>query len=706
MPQTPQTNSAPSSIDPALILLASQNGTGSPHLQPQTQVHRFLDPKDLDRRFVLINLDKTPRIAALSAITSIEWETPLSDDFYERIFKLVKPPARSTSGLTRHRLRAVLRGHAYAVTSVSLSADGRRAVSGSEDGTMRMWDVEGLYCPATLEGHTDPVFGVSLSADGRRAVSGSEDGRVRVWDVVGYSRLTLINEHVGKICVVSLSADGRLAVLGSSNGIVQVWHVAPPFRPATIGGHMAWVCGVSISANGRRAVSGSSDGTMCVWDVDRLSVLATLASHIGRVLGVSLSADGRRAVSGSDDSTVRVWDVDGRSCLASLEGHTDTVRGVSLSADGRRAVSGSDDSTVRVWDVDGRSCLASLEGHTDTVRGVSLSADGRRAVSGSDDGTICVWDLSDLTASEAPATASYTCAKVLLTGDSGVGKSGLAHWMVHEKLIPTISTDAVWATILPFPQTETLAEGTEREVWLWDFAGQHDYRLIHQLYMEGTDVALLVFNPQDDDPYEGLAEWDRAISLAAAGRPFVKLLVAGRVDRGGLRVSGEAMKAFAKHRGFRGYHETSAETGQGCAELRREILGAIPWDRLPSTASPRTFRRIKEEVIKLKDEGDRVLLRIGELESELRSRISDEPFTPEELVTVVRLLAGAGVIWLFPYEERRTRVEVDLARGPSRLDQRSTGSCSSPSGSTPTPRRSSARSRSIRRRSAALPKTP
>jgi GTPase SAR1 family protein len=363
---------------------------------------------------------------------------------------------------------------------------------------------------------------------------------------------------------------------------------------------------------------------------------------------------------------VRVWDVDGRLCLATLEGHTGEVYCVSLSSGGRRAASGSSDGTVRVWDVDGRLCLATLEGHPGTVSGVSLSSDGHRAVSGSSDGTVCVWDLSGLAAEEAPSTTSYTSAKVLLTGNSGVGKSGLAHWMIHEKLILTSSTDAVWATILPFPQTAKLPEGTEREVWLWDFAGQADYRLIHQLYMDGTDVALMVFNPQDDDPYEGLAEWDRAITRAAGGRPFQKLLVAGRVDRGGLRVSGEAMKTFAGQRGFLGYHETSAMTGQGCAALRQAILDAIPWDKLPYTTSPKIFRRMKQEVIKLKDEGERVLLRIGELESELKLRMPDEPFTPDELVAVVRLLAGAGVIWLLPYEERESSFDAEAVKGSER----------------------------------------
>jgi GTPase SAR1 family protein len=64
-----------------------------------------------------------------------------------------------------------------------------------------------------------------------------------------------------------------------------------------------------------------------------------------------------------------------------------------------------------------------------------------------------VWDFSGLTGEETRPATTYASAKVLVTGNSGVGKSGLAHWMVHQKLVPTISTDAVWATILPFPQT-------------------------------------------------------------------------------------------------------------------------------------------------------------------------------------------------------------------------------------------------------------
>ena len=86
----------------------------------------------------------------------------------------------------------------------------------------------------------------------------------------------------------------------------------------------------------------------------------------------------------------------------------------------------------------------------------------------------------------------------------------------------------------------------EREIWLWDFAGQADYRLIHQLYMDEAALAVLVFNPQSENPFEGLGQWDRDVARAARW-PFQKLLVAGRCDRGGLMISRDSVKGFAKN---------------------------------------------------------------------------------------------------------------------------------------------------------------
>jgi small GTP-binding protein len=235
-----------------------------------------------------------------------------------------------------------------------------------------------------------------------------------------------------------------------------------------------------------------------------------------------------------------------------------------------------------------------MEGHTDGVVSVALSGDGRRLYSSTAKGVLRIWDLAAGAAPVAPPIPSlraavevpYTNAKVLLVGDSGVGKTGLARYLadgIKDKGDNT-STDGAWATHLKLPHAKQ--DNVDREIWLWDFAGQVDYRLVHQLYMDDTAAAVLVFNPQNENLFEGLGQWDRDLHKATR-KKFAKILAAGRVDRGGLVVSKEAVDRFMAERGFGGdLHLTSAMTGQGCDELRAAIASAIDWDSLAVTAAP------------------------------------------------------------------------------------------------------------------------
>ena len=184
-------------------------------------------------------------------------------------------------------------------------------------------------------------------------------------------------------------------------------------------------------------------------------------------------------------------------------------------------------------------------------------------------------------------------------------------------------------------------DGVEREIWLWDFGGQADQRLIHQLYMEDTALAVLVFDGQKEDLFETLGQWDRDLTRASR-KPFAKVLAAGRVDAGGLRVSRSQLETFAKERGFDSFLETSAKANLGCEELKAAILAGIRWADIPWRSSPMLFKRLKEEIIRLKDEG-RALMRFNELRDSLRLKLTE--FKDEELKAVVGLLAGPGVVW-------------------------------------------------------------
>ena len=366
--------------------------------------------------------------------------------------------------------------------------------------------------------------------------------------------------------------------------------------------------------------------------------------HTDSVRSVAWSPDGRRALSGSLDNTVRVWEVESGRTLSVLEGHTDRVWSVAWSPDGRRALSGSYDHTVRVWEVESGRTLGVLEGHSNSVFSVAWSPDGRRAYSASANGVMRIWDLTSALAADAGVEEQieYANAKVLLVGESGVGKTGLSMRLAKNDWKPSESTLGAWATQWPMRASGS----AEREIWLWDFGGQADQRLIHQLYMEDTAAAVLVFDAQKNDAFEALGQWDRDITRASR-RPFVKMLAAGRVDVGGLRMSRGEMETFAKDRGFvTPVFETSAKTGEGCEALKDGILSAIDWDKIAWRTSPKLFKRLKDGIVRLKDAG-RVLMRANDLREVLLLTLAGEgvQFSDDEFKGVLGLLASPGVVW-------------------------------------------------------------
>jgi WD40 repeat protein len=179
-----------------------------------------------------------------------------------------------------------LTGHTRSVRVVAVSPDGRRAVSGSSDGAVRVWDLTNgkrvmhvshrrrSWFPrsarhANRSAHPTPeVRAVAVSADGRRAVSGSGDHTVRAWDLQSGALLHTLTGHDSSVGAVAVSADGRRAVSGGgADTTVRVWDLDTGALLHTLTTRGSYVEAVAVSADGRRAVSGSSDGAVRVWDL-------------------------------------------------------------------------------------------------------------------------------------------------------------------------------------------------------------------------------------------------------------------------------------------------------------------------------------------------------------------------------------------------------------------------------------------------------
>ena len=158
--------------------------------------------------------------------------------------------------------------------------------------------------------------------------------------------------------------------------------------------------------------------------------------------------------------------------------------------------------------------------------------------------------------------------------------------------------------------------------------------------MDETALALMVFDPQKEKPFEPLGHWEKALFRAVRHDP-AKLLVAGRCDRGGVMVSQRDVETYRDVRGYSDYVKTSAKTDESCGELRGLIAKHVPWERLPWTSTTKLFKALKDAIIRIKDEGI-VLARIAELRQRLQLEW-EEPVEEEALRAVVGLLAGQGI---------------------------------------------------------------
>ena len=289
-------------------------------------------------------------------------------------------------------------GHQSGLSSVSLSADGRTGLSGGYDKTLKLWDLSTGREIRTLSGHQHYVTSVVLSADGHTALSGSEDETLKLWDLSTGEEIRTFSGHQGKVMAVALSADGRTALSGGWNCTLKVWEVSTGREIRTLSdtSHRnsdGPVLSVAFSVDGHTALAGCDFGTIKLWNLSTGGELRTFTGHQGQVLSVAFSSDGRTALSGGWDGTLKLWDLSTGREIRTFSGHTGGVNSVAISADGRTALSGGNDKTLKLWDLFAGRGVRTLSEDVREVLSVAVSADGRTALSGSGEGTLKLWDL-------------------------------------------------------------------------------------------------------------------------------------------------------------------------------------------------------------------------------------------------------------------------------------------------------------------------
>jgi WD40 repeat protein len=532
----------------------------------------------------------------------------------------------------------------------------------------------GLKLQHMLLGHDDPICGITWSADGKSIASASRDRTIRLWNAVtGEEQSIFTNKgRSGTLTSVSWSTNGRELIAGTTTKNLRLWDCKTG-KATSRQGHSAAINSVAFSPNGRMRASGSSDKTIRLCNASDGKLRSTLKEHTGEILCLAWSPNSQILASGSSDKTIRLWAAKDGRCLRTFQGHSGGVLSVAFSPDGRMLASASKDCTIRIWDHKQKRLRNILEGHTDPITCISFSFDNRLLASKSTDGTVRLWrcdtwemvrEIAELASHiwgtglafhpTEPIMASlaeentairiwnldieailsaplevksvrYSNAKVILLGNTGVGKSGLGRVLTGKPFEKTDSTHGRHVWLFDSQEIEVGNGHTEmHEVLLWDLAGQPSYRLIHQLHLNEVSVALVVFDSGSDiDPFSGVHYWNRALNEAQrlqgdSALPLRKFLVAARVDRGGIDASMQRIDTLVRELGFDGYFQTSARKGWQIEELADSIRKAIDWKAMPSVSSTELFQKIKAFLVNEKQAG-RLLSSIEDLFTALES---------------------------------------------------------------------------------------
>lgn len=284
-----------------------------------------------------------------------------------------------------------LAGHRRAVTCASDYGGGQLAVTGSEDCTLRLWNLRTLKQRGILTGHTRPILAVRATDDGKWAVSSAKDGTVRVWDLEFMKEVRVLTGIKEEYTFLALSPDGAVVALSTEKDLVKVWRADGGKDLRELDTGSSWVSRLVIDPDGQTLVCGSQDGELLVWSLVTYELLARIPAHRASVTGIAFPSRGSYVATASDDKTVKIWkwplSADAKPACIDC-----APRVVAASRRGGYGASSAPDFTVDVWNLGTGQRHAMLEGHEARISGLAFTQDASRVVSLSDDETLRVWD--------------------------------------------------------------------------------------------------------------------------------------------------------------------------------------------------------------------------------------------------------------------------------------------------------------------------
>ncbi|MFK8035021.1 MAG: c-type cytochrome [Hyphomicrobiales bacterium] len=246
-----------------------------------------------------------------------------------------------------------LEGHQAAANSVAfLGPD--KAVSGGDDYSLIIWDLNSGRALQRLEGHKGKVLSVKVSPDGKLIASAAWDRRAGIWDAASGKLLHWMDGHRGSVNDVAFSTDGTLLYSASHDGTVRSWSAETGAQKRVEVKHGFGVNRVLVNVAKGWLAYGALDGGTRVIELSSGKEIADVTLDRRPILSLALNRDATKLAVGDGDGYIMVLDTSDWSVARDFKAvKAGPVWALAYDANDR-LLSGGLDSSVMVWPTDKR----------------------------------------------------------------------------------------------------------------------------------------------------------------------------------------------------------------------------------------------------------------------------------------------------------------------------------------------------------------
>jgi WD40 repeat protein len=281
--------------------------------------------------------------------------------------------------------------HEFDIYSLDISKDGKLALSGSYDQTVKLWDLEEGKQLFTFDGHTESVKKVLFSNDEKRIYSASRDKTIIIWDMMTASAQKVI-QFQNPITTMIVNKDNTLFFIGDSFGRVTVCSVEGEVIKE-LDENIATIKSLALSEEERYLISASENGDIAIWETEEYNLIYIFTAHDSSINVVKTTKDSSYFATAGSDGIIKAWNFEDLKLIKSFYGHTRGIEDLVISNDSRTIISSSNDDTIRIWEYNSQEKPIVLKKHRSTINALALSKDNSRLISAGLDQQIIVWDV-------------------------------------------------------------------------------------------------------------------------------------------------------------------------------------------------------------------------------------------------------------------------------------------------------------------------